>query len=145
MPIVGFNFDKTSAEKTAQVQKGMQAAHNITIDSISKEELNLGKSTKKPGLKFSFEYNVKYEPKIGEVIIKGHILYTDNDKKIKEILASWSKDKKIEPALTSTLINTAIVKSTIKALTLSQDINLPPHLPIPTVSPHADKSKEYIG
>ena len=146
MPIVGFNFDKTSAERISQVKKGMRAAHNITINSIDKENLNLGKDVTKPGLKFNFEYEVKYEPKIGEVLIKGHILYLDSDKKIKEIVTNWKKDKKIEPALTTQLINTAIVKSTIKALSLSQDINLPPHLPIPTIQPKADdKAKEYIG
>lgn len=150
MPIVGFNFDKTSAERTGKVQKGMKADYNITINSIDKEDLNLGKDTKKPGLKFSFEYNVKYEPKIGEIIIQGHILFLEDEAKIKEILANWKKNKKIEPLLTTQLINTAIVKSTIKALSLSQDVNLPPHLPIPTIAfrqeqKPSDKSKDYIG
>ena len=96
MPIVGFNFDKTLAERKGKVQKGMRAAHNITINSIDKEDILLGKDNKKAGLKFSFEYEVKYEPKIGEILIKGHILYTDEDKKIKEILGDWKKSKKID-------------------------------------------------
>jgi len=146
MPIVGFNFDKTSAEKTSQVKKGMRAAHNIIISSITKEDINLGKDIKKPGLKFSFEYEVKYEPGIGEVMILGHILYLDEEKKIKEILSKWSKKKTIDPTLSAQLINTAIVKSAIKALSLSQDINLPPHLHIPTIQPKVDdKAKNYIG
>jgi len=146
MPIVGFNFDKTSAEKISQVKKGMRAAHNITISSITKENVNLGEGMTKPGLKFSFEYEVKYEPEIGEVMIFGHILYLEEEKKIKEILSKWSKNKTIEPALSAQLINTAIVKSSIKALSLSQDINLPPHLHIPTIQPKVDdKAKEYIG
>ena len=149
MPIVGFNFDKTLAERKGRVQKGMRAAHNITINSITKEDVNLGKDSQKSGLKFSFEYEVKYEPKIGEILIQGHILYTDVEKNVKDILSKWKKDKKIEPALMTQLINTAIIKSTIKALALSQDINLPPHLPIPTIQPQtskkSDKTKEYIG
>jgi hypothetical protein len=148
MPIVGFNFDKLSGEKIGKVAKGMKAAHNITISSIDKEDVNLGKDNTKPGLKFNFEYEVKYEPKVGEVLIKGHILYFEEEKKIKGILDDWSKNKKIENVLMTQLINTAIVKSTIKALVLSQDINLPPHLPIPTIQPQAvksDKANEYIG
>ncbi|MBU2639438.1 MAG: hypothetical protein KKG75_01885 [Nanoarchaeota archaeon] len=148
MPIVGFNFDKTLAERTGKVQKGMRAAHNIIINSIEKEDLNMGKTTKKAGLKFSFEYEVKYEPKIGNISILGHILYLEDEKKINEILAKWKKSKTIEPELTMQLINTAIVKSTIKALSLSQDVNLPPHLPIPTIQPKtiaSDKTNEYIG
>jgi hypothetical protein len=148
MPVVGFNFDKTYAEKKAQVQKGMKAEHNITINSIDKEELNIGLNTKKIGLKFNFEYEVKYLPAIGDITIQGHILYTDEDKTVKEILSSWEKNKKIEPKLTTQLINTAIIKSTIKALSLAQDVNLPPHLPIPAISQknqQNSKAKDYIG
>ncbi|MAG52877.1 MAG: hypothetical protein CMH62_02845 [Nanoarchaeota archaeon] len=145
MPIVGFNFDKTTAEKKANVKKGMQASHSILIKSVLPEKINLGKEQTSSGLKFTFEYNVKYEPKIGEVNVTGHILFLEEEKRIKEILTNWTKNKKIESELTTQIINTAIVKSTIKALSLSQDLNLPPHLPIPVVSPHIDKAREYIG
>ena len=150
MPIVGFNFDKLSVERKASLQKGMKATHNITIDDIKEEPLNLGEKTKKQGLKFSFEYVVDYQPKIGEVLIKGHILYLDDEKKIKEIVSKWKKEKKMDADITAHLINTAIIKSTIKALTLAQDLNLPPHLPIPTVvrkqeTKISDKAKDYIG
>lgn len=149
MPIVGFNFDKTLAERKAPVKKGMRAAHNITIEDVKEEPLNLGENTKKPGLKFSFEYKVDYQPDIGEILIKGHILYLEDEKKIKEIVTNWKKNKKMGPELTASLINTAIMKSAIKALSLSQDVNLPPHLPIPTIartSPKTQgKAEDYIG
>ena len=150
MPIVGFNFDKTSAERKAPIKKGMKATHNITIEDVKEEQLNLGENTKKSGLKFSFEYIVDYQPNIGEVIIKGHILYLDDEKKVKEIASKWKKEKKMDSDITAQLINTAIIKSTIKALSLSQDLNLPPHLPIPTVVKPStkvedNKAKEYIG
>jgi hypothetical protein len=147
MPIVGFNFDKTVAERKAKAQKGMQASHNIVIKSIDKEDVLLGNESTKQGLKFNFEYIVKYEPKIGEILILGHILFLESDAKIKEILDKWKKNKTIDPKITTQLINTAIVKSAIKALSLSQDINLPPHLPIPTIQTKKvdSKAKEYIG
>ena len=148
MPIVGFNFDMIHGEKKGTVQKGMRASHNIVIESIEKEELNLGKDSKKNGLKFKFEYDVKYEPGVGAILIKGHILFLEEEKKIKEILDGWNKNKKIEPELTAQLINTAIVRSSIKALSLSQEINLPPHLPIPTIikkRANDNKAKDYIG
>ncbi len=149
MPIVGFNFDKTLAERKAPVKKGMRAAHNITIEDVKEEPLNLGENAKKPGLKFSFEYKVDYQPDIGEIMIKGHILYLEDEKKIKEIVTNWKKNKKMSPELTASLINTAIMKSAIKALSLSQDVNLPPHLPIPTIartpSKTQGKAEDYIG
>lgn len=151
MPIVGFNFDKLSVERKAPLQKGMKASHNITIEDVKEELLNLGEKNKKSGLKFSFEYVVDYQPKIGEVLIKGHIFYLENEKKVKEIVSKWKKERKMDADLTANLINTAIIKSTIKALNMAQDLNLPPHLPIPTVSRRQetkitdDKANEYIG
>lgn len=143
MPIVGFNLDKILGEKKAEPKKGMRATHNITISSLKEEKISLGK-TQKSGLKFEFEYSVKYEPNIGDLLITGHILYIEEEEQIKEILKEWQKSKKIKPELASKIINTAIVKSTIKALSLSQDLNLPPHLPIPVISPQR-KEQDYIG
>ncbi len=143
MPIVGFNFEKILGQKLNPLKKGMKATHNITINSIKEEKIPIAKA-EKLGLKFDFEFSVKYEPKIGEINILGTILYLDEEKEIKSILSEWNKNKKIKPEVAAQIINTAIVKSAIKALSLSQDINLPPHLPIPTISPPR-KEDNYIG
>lgn len=146
MPVVGFNLEKTLAERTGKLKKGMQARHNITITAIDKEPIHLGQKTTKPGLKFSFEYLVEYLPKIGKVLVAGSILFLDDEKKINQTLADWKKNKTITPELTAQILNTAIVKSTIKALNLSQEINLPPHMPIPTITPQTkSKAEDYIG
>ncbi len=143
MPIVGFNFEKISGEKTGQLKKEMKAHHNITINSIKEEKIPVAKS-EKTGLKFNFEFSVKYEPKIGEINILGTILFLDEEKEIKSILDEWKKNKRIKPEVAAQIINTAIVRSTIKALALSQDINLPPHLPIPVISSNK-RENSYIG
>lgn len=144
MPVVGFNLEKTLAEKTGKLEKGMRARHNITITSVDKEDIVIGKNTNKPGLKFSFEYQVDYEPKIGKVLIAGSVLFLDDEKTIKNVLDGWKKTKNISQELTAQILNTAIVKSTIKALNMAHEINLPPHLPIPTISPRR-KEQDYIG
>ena len=143
MPIVGFNFEKISGQKLNPLKKGMKATHNITINSVKEEKIPIAKS-EKTGLKFDFEFSVKYEPKIGDINILGTILYLDEEKEIKSILSEWNKNKKIKPEVAAQIINTAIVKSAIKALALSQDINLPPHLPIPIISPPRQEDN-YIG
>ncbi len=146
MPIVGFNLDKTLAERTGKLTKGMQARQNITITSVDKEDIRLGAKSTKPGLKFGFEYVVEYLPDIGKVLVAGTILYLEDEKKIKQTLDDWKKNKNVSQELTTKILNTAIVKSTIKALHLSQEINLPPHMPIPTVTPQTPgKEQDYIG
>ena len=52
MPIVGFNLEKTQAERKKKLQKGMKAYHNITITSVQNEDIQIGKNSKKQGLKF---------------------------------------------------------------------------------------------
>jgi len=146
MPIVGFNFDNISASRDKDLKgEKVKIRSNMEITSVSSKEISLGEDQKQDVVKIDFEYNVYYDPQVGSVGIKGHMLYSDNAKKVKEILTSWKKDKKVELGLKAQLINAALIKSNIKALGISQEVNLPPHLPMPTVSPHAKKAEEYIG
>ena len=144
MPIVGFHLEKTLAERTKKLQKGMKATHNITITSVQNEDIEMGKATKKPGLKFTFEYNVDYQPKIGQILIEGSVLYLDDEKTVKNIIDGWKKNKNINQEITAQILNTAIVRCTIKALNMAQEVNLPPHMPIPTLTPKG-REQDYIG
>ena len=146
MPIVGFNIDKTSAEKINPVKKGIKAVHNIDVKSIEEEKIKISDARESTGLKFNFEFTVDYQPNVGKLLIAGHLLYLEEEKQIKEILKNWSDDKKLSPELTAKLLNTAIVKCTIKALSMSQEVNLPPHLNMPLINPVDNpKVNEYIG
>lgn len=145
MPVVGFNFDKLSVERTGKIEKGIKVRNNIEVKDISIDEISLSQDKKQEVLKLSFEYAVFYDPNVGSTILQGHLLYLDTPAKIKEIHNAWKKDKKIELTLKAQLLNTALIKCNIKALNLSQDVNLPPHLPMPTLNPNVNKAKEYIG
>ncbi|MEK6856939.1 MAG: hypothetical protein AABX49_02905 [Nanoarchaeota archaeon] len=144
MPIVGFHLEKTLAERTKKLQKGMKATHNITIASVQNEDIEMGQATKKPGLKFTFEYSVDYQPKVGQILIEGSVLYLDDEKIVKRVLDDWKKSKKLDPEIAAQVLNTAIVRCTVKALNMAQEVNLPPHMPIPTVTPKG-KEQDYIG
>jgi len=71
-------------------------------------------------------------------------LYVEEPKKAKEILSGWKKDKKLDKELMATLLNTLLVKCNVQALILSQQINLPPPIPLPKVQMAAQESK-YTG
>ena len=145
MPFIGFSFDKIEAERNVNEIKGdINVKHTLNIVDLKEEQISIDK--KQDVLKFMFEFLLKYEPSIGEIKLNGHLLYTDDPKKIKEIQAKWKKDKKIEPELMSSLFNMILTKSNIKSLSLSQDVNLPPHLPMPRLQPQSKTNlNEYIG
>jgi len=144
MPIVGFNFERVLGEKKNIISKEVKIRNNASITGILEERLPI-EGSKGEVLKFTFEYITSYEPEIGEIELKGHILYLDDTKKIKEILKSWRKDKKIPQELMQQLLNTIIRRSSIKALTLSEELNLPPQIPLPKLTPLKPENNEYIG
>ncbi len=143
MPIVGFNFDKINVEKTNPIRGRVQVKNNMAIKNVEQQELILGKK-KENILKFSFEFTSEYEPNIGIIDLKGHILFMEEPDEIKKIIDGWKKKKFIPQDLMTVLLNTVLIRCNIKTLILSNDVNLPPHIKLPTISPKSDAS-QYIG
>jgi len=146
MPFIGFNFDRIEAFKDVSEVKGkINVKHNLNILDVKKEEVNVDK--KQEVLKFIFEFKLIYEPKIGGINLVGNMMFIDDQKKMKDVLQDWKKDKKLPPEIMQGLFNTILAKANIKALSLSQDVNLPPHLPLPKLEQTKTQNKynEYIG
>ena len=146
MPFIGFNFDKIEAFRNKDELKGnINVKHTLNIIDVKQQEVSVDK--KQEVLKFIFEFKLDYEPEIGAINIIGNMMYIDDIKRMKEVLQEWKKTKKLPQELMQGLFNTILTKANIKALSLSQDINLPPHLPLPKLEPTQNKTNynEYIG
>ena len=144
--IAGFGFNKMSVEKFKAPQGKIDINNNVSIKDLKEDTLPIGKD-KDNGvsvLKFIFEFTSKYEPEIGIMVFEGEILYMENPKKIKEILSSWNKTKQIPKEIMAGLLNTILTKCNVKALILSQDVNLPSPIPLPKVQ-MSQGDKSYIG
>lgn len=144
MPIVGFNFNNISVKKLKPIEGQVQVKSNVSITDLKEEKLPTGK-TKSDGLRVDFKLTVNYEPKLGELILEGFIYYMDDPKTLKDIFKQYKKDKNLPPDMTTQVINTVLTRATIKALTLAQEVNLPPHIPIPSVKQENVNPKNYIG
>ena len=131
--IVGFGFTKLSAEKNANSKGKIEINNNVTIKNIEESDIALGKD-KQTAIKIIFNFLSKYSPDLGNISFEGEIIYMADSKKGKEIIASWKKDKKLPKDLMAPILNTILTKCNIKALILSQDVNLPPPIPLPKVS-----------
>jgi len=142
--IVGFGFTKLSAERKEAVKGKIDINNNVTIKNIEESDLSLGKNDQNV-VRFIFEFSSKYEPSIGTILFEGELLYLEDSKKIKEILSSWKKDKKIPKELMASLLNTILTKCNVQALILSQEVNLPPPIPMPKVQMTQASDKKYIG
>jgi hypothetical protein len=131
--IVGFGFTKLSAEKNANSKGKIEINNNVTIKSVEEADVPLGRD-KQAALKIVFNFISKYSPDMGSINFEGEIIYMADGKKGKEIVASWKKDKKLPKDLMAPILNTVLTRCNIKALILSQEVNLPPPIPLPKVS-----------
>ncbi len=138
MPVIGLNIDKIDAQKITKLSGKVEIKNSLAITNVEQESLTLSKSEEV--LKFSFSYGIKYEPEVGQIGLDGSVLYMEEPEKVKEILADWKKDKKLSQSLTTSILNTILAKCNIKALNLSQELNLPPHIRLPHFK--ADKTKQ---
>ena len=142
--IVGFGFTKLIAEKKDAAKGKIDINNNVSIKDVVEDDLALGKE-KQNVLKFIFEFTSQFEPNVGTIDFEGELLYMEDPKKNKELLASWKKDKKIPKEVMGGLLNTILTKCNVQALILSQQVNLPPPIPMPRVQMSQAQEQNYIG
>lgn len=142
MPIIGFNFDKIQVERSKKIEGKIEIKNNIGIKEVELEKLPLNNLNEV--IKFIFEFSLIYEPGVGNIIINGHMLYTDDQKQIKEIVKEWKKDKKIKANLLQLLLNNVLQRCHVKSLSLAQEVNLPAHINLPVLQA-VKAEKDYIG
>src|SRR3989344_3335062 len=123
MAVVGFNFNNINVEKKEAGKGKISISNNVAIKNIEQKDFSLGKQSQS-ALKFTFEFTSKYDPKIGNILLGGDILYLGDAKKNKEVLDEWKKSKKVSPEIMASVLNTVLAKCNIKALILSQEEKL---------------------
>lgn len=138
MAIVGFNFNKISVEKKEAAKGKITINNNITIKKVEKKDLSLGTS-KQDGVKFTFEFTSRYEPKFAEIRFEGDVLFLSGAEEVKKVITEWDKNKKVPKEIMAQVMNTALSKCNIEALIISRDVNLPPPIPLPSIG--VDKKK----
>jgi len=143
MPVVGFGFNKIIAEKKTPMKGKVGINNNVSIKNVEETELNVGKN-KQAGLKISFEFASKYNPKIGEITLNGDLIFLEDPKKVKDIAKDWKKNKKLPKEMMTAVMNTILAKCHIQALMESQAVNLPSPIPLPRVKAGGE-DKRYIG
>ncbi len=132
MTIVWFNFTKLEAEKKEGVKGKINISNNVSINKVEEKSLSITDEKQKV-LAFTFEFTSKYDPDLGSIKITGDVLNMDSPAKVKEILDGWKKDKRLPKEIMTDVLNTVLTKCNIQALILSDQINLPPPIPLPKV------------
>ena len=139
--IIGYNVKKIVAEKKEETFKRLDISSSPKILNVKEREVNLGEKRKVASIEFKF--TTEYKPGIGKVEVEGEILYYD--KKIKDIIKSWNKNKKLPTNVDIEVKNFLFRKCLTLGINLSQELQLPPPLMFPIVTAKKEEDKKYIG
>jgi len=138
--IINFTLDKISTEKKKTAKGNIEAKNSIKFVDVA--ELPSPESIKNQHfLKFKFEYKVVYLPDIATTEIVGYIHFLTDKETKEKILKEWDKESKIDKDLSGHLVNYIFSKCGVMALSLSQQVGLPPHIPLPKIAIKQAESK----
>ena len=119
MQITSFVFTKLSSERTAdELDKEPKANTDVKITKVSHLEQG--------SLKVSFTFAINYS-NLGNTILEGSIIISDDSQKIENILESW-KNNELNSEVSTKVMNAILYHCNIKALELSREVNLPSHI-----------------
>ena len=131
--IVSFALDNIQVKKEHSPKGDLEARNNVKITNL-KEQTLTGLTKSQVALGISFSFSVSYEPKVASIQLEGKVIYVTDAKTRDEMMASWNKDKSVDPKLSQPILNNILQKCNIKALSLATDVNLPPHIPFPRLA-----------
>jgi len=152
MKFIKFNFTKISASKSENFTPDVSLNNSIDILKIEKEDIPNENNFKaiKVFFTFSVGYN-KIEPKekedsnkanqIGEVLLEGKIVFASPNEEAENLISSWNK-KEIPLSVKVPLFNLILKKCASKALELEDTLNLPPHIPLPSIKIQDEKGNK---
>lgn len=129
MPVVGVILNSIEAKRTGDFSKGVKINNKVTTTNLKEEEIP---GISKSGVVIDFKFNSNYESdgkNVAEIIINGNVYYVGDD--AKTIIKFWEKYKNIPEEPHVEILNTVFRKCITRAITISEDIQLPPPIGMP--------------
>ena len=140
MKFIGFNFNKISVERLSNKLEKIKINTKIDISKIEPLKTDIF-DKKEEIISVGFTYNIDYVPDFAKIELAGDVLISAESKTTKKILKDW-KDKKMDEDFRTFLFNIILRKSNLKALQLEDEMNLPIHLPFPSLKREENKTTD---
>ncbi len=142
--IVGFHYTKLSIERYQPIQGKVSVRNDVNIQNVKEQPIPRVQGSHKT-VAFQFVFTVTYAPHVADVVITGDVYYAAEPKKIDEVISTWKSKKKVSPEISLGVLNLVLQKCNIRALEMAQELNLPSHIPLPTVNFKQKTANAYIG
>ena len=124
--LVGSRITKIEADRKPEFSGNLEITTNIRVISIDK--IKEAKDT----LKISYAFEINYK-ELGKILIEGNIFISTDSKIIKEILKA-KENKQLDSKEYITISNLINQRASIKALELEEELGLPIHMKLPTLT-----------
>ena len=138
MKLMGFNFTKIHAEKSEKQAQNLSIKTNIDISNVTPVKADI-LSSKEEILAVKFEYSISYDPEFAEISFTGVVLISLESKEAASVIDMWKK-KQIPEDFKANLFNIILKKSSLRSLQLEEELNLPTHIPMPTLKLNSQTS-----
>lgn len=126
LKLIGSKLIKVSAERNEEFSGKLEMNTSIKIDSLDK--IKDPKDTVKLGYTFDVDYK-----ELGNISIRGNLFISGDPKVVKDLL-KIQKDKKYDAPEYLAITNLIIQKASIKAFELEEELGLPIHIKLPSLS-----------
>ena len=128
----GFVLTKLKAERFEQKLEELKVETSINIDSIKEHPTN-AEGKEKKYLVVSFDYQIKYSKKVADVEVGGKVFLEVDPETASDVLNKWKK-KEVSSDFKLAVFNLILMKGNIKAIQIEDELGLPTHFKLPSIS-----------
>ncbi|MBS3055820.1 MAG: hypothetical protein J4473_00140 [Candidatus Aenigmarchaeota archaeon] len=139
MPVLGILLNEIEGKNNNKQAEGMNINVNTTpkIERIKKSEID---PNIKDVLSVEFSFATNYSPDIGEINMKGEVLY--KAKNADKIVKNWDDTGKADDDMIIEILNAILRKCVTEAVSLSNQMRLPPPIRFPMVKKQDQSGKK---
>ncbi len=138
MPIVGLNFKSVSAKfDDKKISGDLEISSVPRVENVERRDMKFAGMSEAVVITFSFK--TKYEPDVAEIGFTGEVVYQSDD--AKGMVKYWKDNKKLDEQTTVEVFNIIFRRCLSKAITIADDLRLPPPLTFPIVIPKEKDAK----